>query len=151
MGDANIEYYQWRANEYDATSWEHPGADARDTERIRVLLNSLPAVRTLDIGCGTGYLSRWLPRQLTLVDASLAMLSIATHRLPRTNLVRAKAPQLPLMDSSFGPAFTANLYGHLAPSARELVREMLRVAPEFVVVDQLANSDTFSEGPRGWK
>jgi len=80
------------------------------------------------------------------------MLSIATHRLPRANLVRAKAPQLPLMDSSFGPAFTANLYGHLAPSARsELVREMLRVAPEFVVLDQLASSDTFSEGPRGWK
>ena len=38
MGDANIEYYQRRADEYDATSWQHPGADARDTERVRVLL-----------------------------------------------------------------------------------------------------------------
>jgi ubiquinone/menaquinone biosynthesis C-methylase UbiE len=148
MGDADIEYYQRRADEYDATSWEHPDAAPGDTERVRILLNSLPAVRTVDVGCGTGYLSRWLPGQLTVIDASLAMLSIARNRLPNANLVRARAPQLPLGHSTFGRAFTANLYGHLAPAARsELVREMLRVASEVIVLDQLANADTFSEGP----
>ncbi len=52
------------------------------------------------------------------------------------------------MDSSFARIFTANLYGHLAlPVRSELVKEMHRVAEEFVVLDQLASSDEFSEGP----
>jgi ubiquinone/menaquinone biosynthesis C-methylase UbiE len=148
LSNATVEYYQRRANEYDATSWEHPGADAHVSERIRDVLSSLPAVNTLDVGCGTGYVSRWLPGQLTLMDTSSAMLSIAGRRRPDADFVRAKAPPLPFGDSTFGRAFTANFYGHLVqPGRSELVREMLRVAAELVVLEQLASSGSFSEGP----
>lgn len=48
---------------------------------------------------------------------------------------------------AFGRAFAANLYGHLPPAARsELVGEMLRVAAELVVLEQLAASGPFREG-----
>jgi ubiquinone/menaquinone biosynthesis C-methylase UbiE len=147
LRDTTIEYYQRRAGEYDATSWEHPGGDARVSGRVRGVLGSLAPVDTLDVGCGTGYVSRWLPGQLTLMDASPAMLTIARRRLPRAALVQAKAPSLPFAGGAFRRAFTANLYGHLKPAARvELVGEMLRVAAELVVLEQLSGSGFFSEG-----
>src|SRR5712692_4857694 len=77
MGDATVEYYQRRADEYDSTSWDHPNGDPRVTEQVHALLSSLPAVDTLEIGCGTGYLSRWLPGHLTLMDTSRSMLALA--------------------------------------------------------------------------
>ncbi|SRR5712691_1670480 len=131
LSDDTVDYYQRRANEYDATSWA-----------------SLPAVNTLDVGCGTGYVSRWLPGHLTLMDTSPAILSIARRRLPDADFVQARTPPLPLLDSTFGRAFTANFYGHLAqPQRSELVTEMLRVAAELVVLEHLSNSGSFSEGP----
>ena len=148
MRDTTIEYYQRRAGEYDATSWEHPGGDADVSERVRGVLGSLSPVDTLDVGCGTGYVSRWLPGRLTLMDTSPAMLSIARRRLPGAGLVCAQAPSLPFADATFGRAITANLYGHLAQSPRlELVEEMLRVAAELVVLEQLSGSGSFSESP----
>jgi ubiquinone/menaquinone biosynthesis C-methylase UbiE len=148
LSEASVEYYERPAREYDATSWEHPGTDGHVSERVRAVLSSLPALNTLDVGCGTGYVSRWLPGPLTLMDTSSAMLSIARRRRPDADVVRAKAPPLPFVDRTFGRAFTANFFGHLAPPGRsELVREMLRVAAEVVVLEQLASAGSFSEGP----
>ncbi|MFI4972505.1 MAG: class I SAM-dependent methyltransferase [Hyphomicrobiales bacterium] len=148
MVDASIEYYDRRADEYDATSWEHPGGDAGVAARVRDVLSALPNIKTIDVGCGTGYVSRWLPGQLTLMDASSAMLLIARRRLPGAGLVRSKAPSLPFADHSFGRAFAGNLFGHLASFERsELAREMRRVAAELVVLEQLSVSGSFSEGP----
>jgi ubiquinone/menaquinone biosynthesis C-methylase UbiE len=145
--DSGLEYYERRAGEYDATSWEG-GADRGVVDRIRRVLSSLGPMRTVDVGCGTGYVSRWLPGQVTLLDASPAMLEIARRRMPRSGTVRAVAPSLPFVDDAFGRAFTANLYGHLTPPLRSrLVGEMLRVAGELVILDQLATSDEFVEGP----
>jgi ubiquinone/menaquinone biosynthesis C-methylase UbiE len=146
-GDVTREYYERRADEYDATTWEYEGHEVT-AERIRVVLNSLSSAITLDLGCATGYLSRWLPGQLTLLDASPSMLAIARHRLPRARFVRAEAPPLPFADKSFDRVFTANFYGHLQRSARmQLVSEMRRVAGEVIVLDQLAREALFSEGP----
>ena len=103
---------------------------------------------TLDIGCGTGYVSRWLPGELTLLDGSAAMLAIASRRLPRARAVNARVPLLPFASRSFGRAFAANLYGHLPAGARvELIQEMRRVADETVILDQLADDGRFREGP----
>ncbi len=148
MVEASIEYYDRRAAEYDATSWEHPGGDAGVAGHVRDVLGALSSVRTIDVGCGTGYVSRWLPGQLTLMDTSSAMLLIAKQRLPGAGFVRAKAPSLPFAHKAFGRAFTANLYGHLASFERsQLASEMRRVAAELVVLEQLAISGSFSEGP----
>jgi 2-polyprenyl-3-methyl-5-hydroxy-6-metoxy-1,4-benzoquinol methylase len=52
------EYYARRAAEYDATSWE--AVDAAEREGVERFVASLPQGRVLDIGCGTGYLTRLL-------------------------------------------------------------------------------------------
>jgi SAM-dependent methyltransferase len=143
-----LDYYERRAAEYDQTSWEHPEGDPRLGEKVRDALVSLPPVATLDIGCGTGYVSRWLPGELMLLDASAAMLSIAARRLPGARVVIAQVPPLPFGGGSFGRAFAANLYGHLPSGARaDLVQEMRRVADEIVILDQLADDGRFREGP----
>jgi len=141
-----IDYYEARASEYDATSWEHPGGDGGAA--VRNMLDALIPAKTLDVGCGTGYVSRWLPGELTLMDASSSMLGIARHRLPSSHLVRAMAPSLPFIDGSFERAFTSNLYGHLEPTSRaDLLAELMRVSAEVVILDQLSESNRFREGP----
>jgi SAM-dependent methyltransferase len=146
--DSGLEYNERRADEYDATSWEHARADRAATERLREVLGSLVPARTLDVGCGTGFLGRWLPGPVTLLDASPAMLAIAGRRLPGPGSVRCVAPPLPFVSEAFGRAFTANLYGHLGPALRSrLVAEMLRVAGELVIVEQLASSGEFVKSP----
>ena len=143
-----MDYYERRAAEYDMTSWDHPQGDPRAAEAVRSVIASLPPMRTLDIGCGTGYVSRWLPGELTLLDASPAMLAIARNRLAAARVVRASVPPLPFADAAFGRAFAANLYGHLlTPSRAELVVEMRRVAGEVVIVEQVASDGRFREGP----
>jgi len=143
-----MDYYERRAAEYDATSWDHPEGDPRIAESVRSIVASLPPQRTLDIGCGTGYVSRWLTGDLTLLDASEAMLAIAGRRLPNANLVRARVPRLPFAEGVFGRAFAANLYGHLLPPSRaDLVNEMRRVAGEVVILEQVAPDGRFREGP----
>jgi ubiquinone/menaquinone biosynthesis C-methylase UbiE len=115
---------------------------------VQAVLGTLPPVPTLDIGCGTGYVSRWLPGDLTLLDASPSMLAIARRRLPTARVVRAIVPPLPFTDRSFKRAFAANLFGHLSPEFRvHLAAEMTRVAAETVVLDQLSDSGVFHEGP----
>jgi ubiquinone/menaquinone biosynthesis C-methylase UbiE len=140
-----IEYYERRAAEYDATAWDYPGGDHGGL--VRSVLTSLKPARTLDIGCGTGYVSRWLPGEVTLLDASPSMLAIAQRRLPQARTVRAEVPPLPFADHTFGRAFAANFYGHLPSDARShLVSEMARVAEEILVLDQLSQEDLFNEG-----
>jgi ubiquinone/menaquinone biosynthesis C-methylase UbiE len=143
-----VDYYEKRAAAYDQTSWDHPDGDPRVAQAVRTALSSLSPESTLDIGCGTGYVSRWLPGQLTLLDASPAMLAIAARRLPKASLINARVPPLPLASHRFGRAFAANLYGHLPAAERiELIREMRRVADEIVILDQLAGDGRFREGP----
>jgi ubiquinone/menaquinone biosynthesis C-methylase UbiE len=141
-------YYQLRALEYDETAWASPDADASARDEVREVLASLVPTHTLDVGCGTGYVSRWLPGPVTLLDSSRAMLTIAARRLPRSARVLARAPDLPFSDAAFGRAFAANLYGHLHRAERaELLRAMLRVAGEVVLLEQLVEEGAFREGP----
>src|SRR3954469_9548103 len=82
-------YYQARAEEYD--DWwegaglhaarERPGWDA-EVARLTAVLEALPARRTLDVGCGTGFLTRHLPGDVTGLDQSAAMLDVARDRVP---------------------------------------------------------------------
>jgi ubiquinone/menaquinone biosynthesis C-methylase UbiE len=143
-----MDYYERRAAEYDQTSWTHPGGDPRLGEHVQATLALLQPATTLDIGCGTGYVSRWLPGEVTLLDGSTAMLAIAAGRLPGARLVNAQVPPLPFASRSFERAFAANLYGHLAaPQRAELISEMRRVANEIVILDQLADDGRFRDGP----
>ena len=95
----------------------------------------MPPARTLDVACGTGFLTRHLRGRVVGIDASAGMLaeSRATHAHP---LVRGDAFALPFQDGSFDRVFTGHFYGHLLPEQRaRFLGEGRRVAQELVVVD----------------
>jgi demethylmenaquinone methyltransferase/2-methoxy-6-polyprenyl-1,4-benzoquinol methylase len=135
------EYYERRAAEYDATSYEefHAGEDGADLERLEAAVAALPPARVLDVACGTGYLTRLLRGEVVAVDQSESMLAIAATRLPGAELVRGDVPPLPFADDTFDRVFTGSFYSHLDVLAdREAVlAEARRVAPELVVVEQV--------------
>jgi demethylmenaquinone methyltransferase/2-methoxy-6-polyprenyl-1,4-benzoquinol methylase len=136
-------YYDARAGEYD--EWyeglgrfdrlDRPGWDEEVRELERVVA-SLPPMRTLDVACGTGFLTRHLQGEVVGLDQSESMLAIAAERVPETEFVRGDALALPFDDGSFDRVFTGHFYGHLEPGVREaFLLEARRVAPELVVVD----------------
>jgi ubiquinone/menaquinone biosynthesis C-methylase UbiE len=143
------DYYDARAPEYD--EWylgqgrfarvERPDWD-RDVRELELTLAGLSPARTLDVACGTGFLTRHLPGQVTLVDQSPRMLAIASRRLPHASALRGDALALPFGRDGFERVFTAHFYGHLEDDERRrFLAEARRVAPELVVVDAAVRSD----------
>jgi ubiquinone/menaquinone biosynthesis C-methylase UbiE len=134
------EYYDRRAREYDATTYElfRDGPEAADLQALERLVEGLPGGRMLDIACGTGWLTRLLRGHVVGVDQSEAMLAIARKRAPAARFVQAEIPPLPFPDDSFDLALAAHIYSHLEGETerREFVREALRVASRLIVVEQ---------------
>jgi ubiquinone/menaquinone biosynthesis C-methylase UbiE len=136
-------YYDKRAPEYDDW-WLGKGLFARrnrpgwqrEVRRLETVVANLPAVSTLDLACGTAFLSKRLRGDLTLLDQSEAMLALARERVPHADYIRADVPPLPFHDGRFDRIFTSHFYGHLRSEQRiEFLDEARRVAGELVVVD----------------
>ena len=138
-------YYDARAPEYD--DWylgtggfadrDRPGWDeaVRELER---LVAALPPKHTLDVACGTGFLTRHLRGDVTALDQSARMLEIARERAPEATFVQSDAIPLPFGDGGFERVFTGHFYGHLDEGERAaFLAEARRVAPELVVVDSV--------------
>ena len=147
-------YSDARAPEYDDWYYGAGGFAERDRpgweEELAALeaaLRSLPPARTLDVACGTGYLTRWLRGEVVGLDQSAAMLAEARQRVPGAELVQADALDgLPFADGAFERLFTGHFYGHLEPEARErLLAEARRVAGELVVVDSAGSGEEVQE------
>jgi ubiquinone/menaquinone biosynthesis C-methylase UbiE len=146
-------YYEARAPEYD--DWyEGTGRFAgRDRPAWRELLGelaatlgALPPARTLDVACGTGYATRWLPGEITGLDQGAAMLAIAAERLPGARFVRGDAFALPFADDAFDRVTAMSFYGHLDAEERaRFLGEARRVAPELVIVDAALRPDVRPE------
>ncbi len=146
-------YYDARAPEYDEwyeglgrfdgldrPRWDE---DVRELERV---VASLPPVRTLDVACGTGFLTRHLRGEIVGLDQSPSMLAIAQERVPAGEFVQGDALALPFDYGSFDRVFTGHFYGHLEPGVREaFVLEARRVAPELIVVDSAVRPDRQEE------
>jgi SAM-dependent methyltransferase len=143
------EYYERRAPEYDATTYElmQTSEDAADLEAFERVVAELPPGRMLDIACGTGWLTRLLRGQVVGVDQSEAMLRIARKRVPEARFVQAEIPPLPFPDESFDSALAAHIYSHLEveSSRRDFVSEALRVAPKLLIVEQAWRRDLDEE------
>jgi ubiquinone/menaquinone biosynthesis C-methylase UbiE len=145
-------YYERRAAEYD--DWYLGTGLFADRERpewtdelraVEELISSLPPARTLDVACGTGFITRHVPGRVVATDASAAMLgeSRARHDHP---LVRADAFALPFRDDSFDRVFTGHFYGHLHPEQRaRFLAESRRIAPALVVFDAKIHDDVEPE------
>lgn len=143
------EYYDTRAPEYDEwylglgrfADLVRPEWDA-DVRALARTVAELPPARTLDVACGTGFLTRHLRGEITCLDQSQRMLAIAGERLPDAKLVHGDAIELPFKARSFDRVFTAHFYGHLEQAERAaFLAAAGRVAPELVVVDSAVRPD----------
>jgi ubiquinone/menaquinone biosynthesis C-methylase UbiE len=139
------EYDEWylglgRFDELERPNWDD---DVRELERV---VASLPPARTLDVACGTGFLTRHLSGNVVGLDQSARMLEIGREQAPHAEFVQGEALDLPFGDASFDRVFTGHFYGHLEQRGRErFLAEARRVAPELVVVDSVTRPDRQSE------
>jgi ubiquinone/menaquinone biosynthesis C-methylase UbiE len=142
-------YYDRRAPEYD--EWylgsgrfaerDRPGWD-QEIEALRRTLEALPPAKTLDVACGTGFLTRHLPGEIVGLDQSESMLEEARRQAPNATYLSGDALALPFENGSFERVFTGHFYGHLEQPEREtFLREAGRVAPELLVVDSAIQPD----------
>jgi SAM-dependent methyltransferase len=139
---ATAAYYEQRALEYD--EWytgqgrfaerDRPGWQA-GVEQVIDLVRRLPPGRTLDVACGTGFLTRHLRGFVVGIDQSRSMAAIARSRLCEGALV-GDALRLAVGDRAVDRVFTGHFYGHLSPGERTaFLAEARRVADELIVVD----------------
>ncbi len=135
-------YYHARAREYD--DWwlgrglyanrPRPGWDDELAE-LTAALRDLPPARTLDVGCGTGFLTRHLPGQVTGLDQSSAMVEIAREQAPAATFVVGDALALPFPDRSFERLFASYFYCHLVEEERvRFLAETRRVAAQLLIL-----------------
>jgi demethylmenaquinone methyltransferase/2-methoxy-6-polyprenyl-1,4-benzoquinol methylase len=137
------EYYDNRAAEYD--DWylgrglfaerDRPEWDA-EVAQLTEVVAALSAARTLDVACGTGFLTQHLRGDVVALDQSARMLEQAARQAPQAAVVQGDALSLPFPDTSFDRVFTGHFYGHLRDDERRrFLAEAARVATELVVVD----------------
>jgi ubiquinone/menaquinone biosynthesis C-methylase UbiE len=143
------EYYDRRAPEYDdwylgtglTAARDRPGWHTELT-RLTALIATLPAARTLDVACGTGFLTRHLRGEVVALDASEAMLAEAERACPNATTVQGDALALPFADASFDRVVTGHFVGHLDDAEREVfLTEARRVARELIVIDSTRGED----------
>jgi ubiquinone/menaquinone biosynthesis C-methylase UbiE len=142
-------YYDTRAPEYD--EWylgtgrfaeRHRPGWHEEVETLIATLRGLPPARTLDVACGTGFLTQHLRGEITALDQSDRMLSIARKRVPLARFVQGDALSLPFEDGQFERLITGHFYGHLQSGDRErFLGEARRVAAQLVIVDSATRPD----------
>ena len=135
-------YYDRRAPEYDDW-WLGQGLHA-DRERpgwedeLRLLegvIRGLRPGRTLDVACGTGFLTRHLRGDVVGLDASERMLELARAQAPTARFEQGDALSLPFEEGEFDRVFASYFYCHLEAEDRErFLAESRRVGQELVVV-----------------
>ena len=145
-------YYERRSAEYD--DWYLGAGLFSDRQRpgwvdelaaVEDVVSSLAPSRTLDVACGTGFITKHLRGRVVATDASHGMLaeSRKRHRHP---LVRADAFALPFRTESFDRIFTGHFYGHLDREQRvRFLAESRRVAAGLVVLDAALRDDVEPE------
>ena len=147
------EYYDRRAPDYD--DWylgtgpyadrERPSWD-KELRALERVISRLQPGRTLDVACGTGFLTRHLRGEVVGLDQSESMLHIARNRIPKGSFVQGDAFALPFPESSFDRVLSGHFYGHLqAPERQRFLAEAYRVSSELVVVDAALRNDVEAE------
>jgi demethylmenaquinone methyltransferase/2-methoxy-6-polyprenyl-1,4-benzoquinol methylase len=149
-------YYDRRAPEYD--DWwlgrglyadrDRPGWD-NELRELEGVLGDLSPMRTLDVACGTGFLTKHLPGDVVGLDASERMLDVARKQAPQARFEQGDALCLPFEAGAFDRVFTSYFYCHLEDAERErFLAEARRVAPELVVVASIRGD---GDDPERWE
>jgi ubiquinone/menaquinone biosynthesis C-methylase UbiE len=140
---ATAAYYDRRAAEYDEW-YTGQGLFARrdrpgwpdEVAQLVALVESLPPGRTLDVACGTGFLTRHLKGSVAGVDQSPAMAAITRSRLSGGQALVGDALRLAFADRALDRVLTGHFYGHLPAAERQaFLAEARRVADELIVID----------------
>ena len=115
-------------------------------QQLTRLLHELAPQRTLDVACGTGFLTRHLRGDVVGLDQSPQMVRVAAARLPHGRVVEGDAVPLPFAAGEFDRVLTSHFYGHLLPDERTaFLREARRVADGLVVIDSARRPDVAAE------
>jgi ubiquinone/menaquinone biosynthesis C-methylase UbiE len=153
---ATAAYYEHRAEEYDQwylgeghfASRDRPGWH-EEVEQVVRLVKRLPTGRTLDVACGSGFLTRHLRGFVVGLDQSPAMVSLTQSRLSDGVSIVGDALSLPFADAAFDRILTGHFYGHLPGDEREaFLAEARRVAGELVVIDSALRTGV---APEQWQ
>lgn len=150
---ATARYYDERAAEYD--EWyqgsgrfaerDRPGW-AAEVAAVIDLVSALPVARTLDLACGSGFLTRHLHGVVVGLDQSPAMVALAQSRLPEGVALVGDALELPFADGAFDRVLTGHFYGHLPAAERSaFLAEARRVAGSLLVIDSAWRPDVEPE------
>lgn len=115
---------------------------------IREIFAPLGGKAVLDIGCGTGTLSKALVAEgaeVTGIDPGVEALERAREAVPGARFEVASAEDLPFPDGSFQGAVMLNSLHHVPDPARALaeVARVLRPSCRLVVVEPLAQGSFF--------
>jgi ubiquinone/menaquinone biosynthesis C-methylase UbiE len=146
-------YYHARAREYDDWWLGHnlyadkhrPGWD-EERAQLERWIEDLQPRHTLDVACGTGFMTRRLRGDVTGLDQSDAMLDVAREQVSGATFVQGDALELPFDDGAFERIFSSYFYCHLEEDDRvRFLDEARRVAPELVIVGSRLQSDEQAE------
>jgi ubiquinone/menaquinone biosynthesis C-methylase UbiE len=149
-------YYRQRAPEYDDW-WNGTGLFAarnrpgwhEDAAALCAALDALQPARTLDLACGTGFLTAHLPGSVTGLDQSEEMLAVAAERLPDAEFVAGDALDPPFADGAFERVHAGHFYGHLDAGQRErFLAVAARLAGELIVTDSALRPEG---APESWQ
>jgi demethylmenaquinone methyltransferase/2-methoxy-6-polyprenyl-1,4-benzoquinol methylase len=146
-------YYDRRALEYD--DWylreglfadrDRPSFD-EELDRVCATIAELGPADTLDVACGTGFLTRHVRGSVTGLDSSARMLAIAARRVPAGTFVQGDGLALPFPDDAFDRLLSGHFYGHLDDAQRvAFLRGARRVAPELILVDAAREHSDIAE------
>jgi len=108
----------------------------RRAETTSVLLNAKGRDMMLDVGCGGGFVSRYLVHNTSLfvgIDAEPTSLHIAKNKtvVSKVEFIRASATDLPFKDHSFDKTAMLEVLEHLPKEAqRKVCNEVDRILKE---------------------
>jgi ubiquinone/menaquinone biosynthesis C-methylase UbiE len=148
-------YYDARSREYD--DWwlgrglytgNRPDDWHDEREQLIRWISELRPARTLDVACGTAFLTRHLRGEVVGLDQSASMLEVASAQAPHVEFVQGDALELSFADDSFDRVFASYFYCHLEDDERrQFLAEVRRVAKELVVVGTVLRE---GEEPTRW-
>jgi SAM-dependent methyltransferase len=148
MNPSMRDYYEQRAAEYDDW-WLGTGLFAErdrpgwheDVAALIATLERLEPRRTLDLACGTGFLTRHLPGEVTGIDQSAKMVEIARSRGIDAHVGDALEPR-----PGYERIFTSHFYGHLDEGQQATLKAL--PADELIVADSALRPDG---RPEAWQ